>query len=275
VYVASVRVLSWNLRKPAGRRLAAIVREISAFKPDVVLLQEVSVGQALELRRQLVDVAGLEGWWFSGRARTTTKAYGNAVAARGQVSGRHWVSTVSVKWPQLLAHGVVTINDFNFHAISIHAPNAAGNGWHKIAVIESMLEKVGGLRAPCIVAGDFNEPWRFERGGMPTSFRMRPKELHRKQYRDRFGSTRDRSEWQRIVAEALGSHDEQPLRNAWFERHQRADITTHEVRGQRRFFDHILVTSHFEVQRVGFEHSWRVRKKLSDHSAAWAQLRVP
>jgi hypothetical protein len=43
--------------------------------------------------------------------------------------------------------------------------------------------------------------------------------------------------------------------------------------GHERFFDRILVSPHFEVVDAGFHHQWR-ESNLSDHSAAWADVRL-
>ena len=48
---------------------------------------------------------------------------------------------------------------------SVHMPNGSGNGWAKIDAFEALAtaleERPTGAR---IVAGDFNEPFRFEAG---------------------------------------------------------------------------------------------------------------
>jgi endonuclease/exonuclease/phosphatase family metal-dependent hydrolase len=267
-----MKVVTWNLRKPAGKRIAAIADAIAVFEPDVVLLQEVSARNAASLRDELGERAGLSGWGFIQPPPRSTKAYGSAIAARGKVDVQRWSSRARLNHPQLLAHAVVTVGKLTFDAVSIHAPNAAGNGWQKIDAIDSMLTKVGSISGPCVVAGDFNEPYRFQHGGHPISFRTRPQERQRPTYRDKFGVERDRDEWQRAVAAALGSLEEQSLRHAWFAHHDRAAVSTHVVGGQKRFFDHILVTHHFDVRDAGFEHRWRTPRNLSDHSAAWAVL---
>jgi hypothetical protein len=47
---------------------------------------------------------------------------------------------------------------------------------------------------------------------------------------------------------------------------------THEILGEDRFFDHLLVSQDFVVEDAGFFHEWRF-EQLSDHSAAWAKLK--
>ena len=47
---------------------------------------------------------------------------------------------------------------------------------------------------------------------------------------------------------------------------------THVVGGRQRFFDHILVSPHFRVLDMGFEHAWRAQHRCADHSAVWADL---
>ena len=83
------------------------------------------------------------------------------------------------------------------------------------------------------------------------------------------------SDWSNGVRSVLAGSDQHGLRDAYRDRHGFTVATpvTHRVRRLSRCFDHTFVSRHFSVVDCGYHHEWR-RRKLSDHSAMWAQLRL-
>jgi endonuclease/exonuclease/phosphatase family metal-dependent hydrolase len=73
----------------------------------------------------------------------------------------------------------------------------------------------------------------------------------------------------------LGTGAPHGLRHAWFEKHGYQSVTTHVVgpKKKSRFFDHMLVSDHFEIEEGGYHLSWCSRG-LSDHAAGWARIRL-
>ncbi|WP_062465689.1 endonuclease/exonuclease/phosphatase family protein [Demequina maris] len=278
--MTSLTVATWNVQAIRGatrERLVAIVAALAAHGPDVVLLQEVSGrGATFERLAALLSDAGMRDAVFSGHdsdrifRRDRRKRYGNVVASRWPLTPATW--TPAPPWPQLIAAADVEVPGHRVRVVSVHAPNAAGNGWDKVRTLEALraglLEKSG----PCVVAGDFNEPRTF--APAPLSFRARPDGSTEGDWTDRFGETHPRSRWQAAVAGVLG--DDAPVSRAT----TLASVEpqpTHVVRnGLPRFFDHVLVAPPVTAEDLAYDHEVRQGPEpLSDHSIVVARLRLP
>lgn len=260
----TLRVLSWNIHANCGirvERLNRVIAAIKKFSADIILLQEVTGrgGVPETIRGQLA----LPGWHFSG-INTSDKKYGNVIASRYPVRARHYETCPVPPWPQLLAYATVDTPAGALEVVSAHMPNGSEHGWKKIETFEalaSMLTQVAGR--PWIVGGDFNEPQAILPGNRVISFAAN-------EDGDVVGQWRGRpnARWQAAVAKILGPTSTNV--HAWLSRNEGLVATTHVVRGEPRFFDHLLASEHFEILDAGFEHAWReATEPLSDHSGAW------
>ncbi|MDN4475803.1 endonuclease/exonuclease/phosphatase family protein [Demequina sp. SYSU T00192] len=278
--MSTLRVATWNIQAIRGasdERLAAIAAALAAHRPDVVLLQEVSSrADTFDRLAALLAHTGLAYSHFGGRdadrivRRDRRKRYGNVVASRWPLTPVTW--TPAPPWPQLIAAADIEVPGHRVRVVSVHAPNAAGNGWDKVRTLEALraglLEKSG----PCIVAGDFNEPRTF--APAPLSFRARADGSTDGGWTDRFGETHPRSRWQAAVTGVLG--DGAPVALAT----TLAGVEpqpTHVIRvGEPRFFDHVLVSPPVSVEGLTYDHEVRLcLEPLSDHSIVVASLALP
>jgi endonuclease/exonuclease/phosphatase family metal-dependent hydrolase len=280
-----VLVLTWNIqsiRGAAAKRLAEIVRSLASKKPDVVVLQEVGNDVAKALVAKLNDV-GLNAF-FGGVDGETGKRYANVIASRWSLRPVEpgWARA---PWPQLLTRATVTIDGQEIDVISAHMPNGSGNGWKKIDTFDALAEALASsAKMPRILGGDFNEPWKFTPDGDLVSFGAnRDRDEAHWFVGNRTGPktddghppvSRPRTEWNEAVRAVLRWGAPHGLRHVHHTVHGlAAPAVTHVVRGTERFFDHVLVSKDFDVEDSGFFHDWRTAGP-SDHSAAWARLRL-
>ncbi|WP_062381216.1 endonuclease/exonuclease/phosphatase family protein [Demequina pelophila] len=280
-------IASWNIQAIRGasdERLAAIADALAAHAPDVVALQEVSSrGATFERLSAHLTRAGLPFAHFSGHGaadhirRDRRKRYGNVIASRWPLAPV--ARPVEAPWPQLIAAADVEVPGHAVRVVSVHAPNAAGNGWDKVRTLEALHEGLLAVPGPCIVVGDFNEPRTF----VPTlqSFRALPDGTVTGDWTDRFGETDSRARWQAAVESLLGD-DAAVAQARWPGRPatRQAGVEpepTHVVRGgAARCFDHTLVSPPVRALSVRYDHDVRTGDApLSDHSLVVAEIALP
>jgi endonuclease/exonuclease/phosphatase family metal-dependent hydrolase len=281
-----MHVLTWNV----NFRDAECLDGIADAELDIVTLQEVTHARAHGLMAAL--------WWrglrfaaYSGSASDAEKRYGNIIASRWPVcpQSREWAP--SMPWPQLAARATVRSPSGDIDVVTIHIPNGSGNGWKKIETFESLADALDrSPPVPRILTGDFNEPQTVLPGvGMVTwaqevrpdgSLRLaRPRDRRAPGraeppfFMDCKGVTDDLNRWDTAVRRAL---DEDRARHALrhvYRLDPAGDLpTTHVVRGQPRFFDHMLVSRHFTVKACRYLDKVRKDRRHSDHSAMHADL---
>jgi endonuclease/exonuclease/phosphatase family metal-dependent hydrolase len=258
-----VRIVTWNIwcnRGASDERLERIVERIRAASPDVLLLQEVLAerGFPKRLSAALAKI-GLTHFHFSGGS--ADMQYGCVIASRYGLRAHKPRVRVQPPWPNLIASARVDAQGTPL-VFSVHVPNGSKYKWRKIETLEALTAMTEGAQ-PTIVGGDFNEPELVLADGRVASFLA-----------DEDGSAAGtwlgipRQRWQTAVEAVLGPAAR--LRHTWMSRNPGRSAATHVTRGMERFFDHILVSDHFEVRDAGFEHGWRANKNPSDHSGAWA-----
>jgi endonuclease/exonuclease/phosphatase family metal-dependent hydrolase len=281
-YPRTVLVLTWNIHGNRGvsdERLGRIVNAILSVSPDVVLLQEVGndvmAALADELRLHHFSSCSVMG-------PSDEKKYGNMIAACGTLRAvpSGWAK---VPWPHLLVRATVAIDGREFDVVSAHIPNGSGNGWRKVETLEGLAQALETAAAmPRIVGGDFNEPRVFLADGGLVSFGA--KKTAEDKYSlegDRRSAVTPRTDpnedhsrrrWDNAVKRVLGTTAPHGLRHAFREHHGPGrQAVTHEIRGYKRWFDHLLVSREFAIDDAGHFDEWR-KGDLSDHSAAWARL---
>jgi endonuclease/exonuclease/phosphatase family metal-dependent hydrolase len=276
--VSPVLVVSWNIHAVRGssdRRLDAVVDRLAKDAPDLVMLQEVST--RFELPERLLERLEAHGYpkvIFSGDMEAEKKRYGNIIASRYALTRAD--NRMSVPWPQLVAHGRLAVLDKEVDVVTAHVPNGSGNGWRKAETFEGLADYLRNAPdAPRILAGDFNEPRAIRPNGQIVTFGQKVMRNGRittsGKKTDKFGETHPRYRWDHAVRSVLIGPSSHGLRHAYLSHHGPEYVATHIVRGNTRFFDHILVSAHFEVEDAGFWHDCR-EDGTSDHSAAWARL---
>ncbi len=271
-----MRVLSWNIHaiRGADERLTRIVDAIAGQQSDVVLLQEVASRYGLPARlRGALRERGLTHFHFGGHGPIAGKRYGNVIAARWPV--RPYPRVTAAPFPQLIARAMVDHPGGTVDVLNVHVPNGVGNGWRKIETLEVLADLLERAEdAPRILAGDFNEPQAWPSRAPLISFGQcrRGDTWTTEGTVTYLGETDSRERWQRAVERVL-DNPHHGLRHAY--RSYAPDAPTPGTHittaGRERFFDHVLVSRHFEIVGAGFEHGWRIAG-LSDHSGATAEL---
>ena len=283
-----MRVLSWNIHCISGgrRRVGAIADAIARHTPDVVALQEVSVENGFPdaLASALHD-RGLVGCEIGRPPRGARKRYANAIAATSNVHSPNVGSPTddeSHHWRHLVFSAQVTSPaGAEILVFSVHMPNGSGNGWAKIDAFEALAtaleERPTGA---CVVAGDFNEPFRFEADAV-VSFAYQHGEQADTLWRRRGTHTPvreyPRRKWQDAVGRVLDGDSDLhvrrlPPKDGSYER--ASHVTTD---GRPRLFDHILVSEGIRSPGVTYDTSvlgGEGHTRLSDHAIVVADLSI-
>lgn len=148
-----ITVMTYNIK--FGERLDEALQVVREVQPDVACLQEIKPSQVSYIERKLA----MEGYWAPSSNLIGDAAWGNAVFSRGKVD-----QVQSLRRPDGGAFGVwavVEIEGGRFIVASVHLMHAKrkdGGIMERIRETDSLLEAYGGLKAPAIIAGDFNEP---------------------------------------------------------------------------------------------------------------------
>ena len=277
-----MKLASWNIKGNNGvspTRRAALITALNAVDADVVVLQEVAWKGGLheDLMRRLAAC----GWGsaaYGGVVGSGTKRYGNLIASRYPLEHDESDWAPGVPWRQSLLRVTVDAPSGRCAVVGAHIPNGSGNGWRKIETFEALARALAPREGalPVLVAGDFNEPREVSADGTVIPFAMTKRRDGQWSAegvkRGKCGRTFPRQRWVDGVRAILGQQPRVDLTHAaratggpaaWH--------VTHEVRGAGRFFDHILVSSHWSVLATGVE-GGVLHDGTSDHALVWAEV---
>ena len=284
-----MRVLSWNINclRGGASRVGVIAEAIAGHGPDVVALQEVSVENGFpDALASALAGSGLPGWVIGRPPEGARKRYGNVIAARWDVHSPDVGQPgedESLHWRHLVLSAQVTPpSGGDVLVFSVHMPNGSGNGWAKIDAFDALAEAVGEARTQhCVVAGDFNEPFRFHDGSVASfAYRNgeRPDELWSRSGKHTAPREYPRRRWQDAVERVLDEDTTLGVRrlppaDGSYER--ASHVTTG---GHSRLFDHVLVSA--GIQSPGVIYDTTVlggpdHQRLSDHAIVIADLSIP
>jgi len=275
-------VLSWNINAIRGiesGRLEGVAAVIRRLEPDVALFQEVGwkKGQDASILRMLEQV-GLGNIHYSGDHAANKKLYGCVVASRHPMRPHDSGWAKAAPRPQLLARATVVVDGTEVDCISAHIPNGSGNGWNKPKTFEALADALRNAPdMPRVLGGDFNEPREVRPNGQIVTFGERVgvdgSVTCRGKKTGKCGETHPRRRWDAAVRAIFAGETSHGLRRAHAVVHGvGAAATTHVVKRQSRFFDHLFVSRHFEVEEADYDHGVR-EQGVSDHSAAWVRVR--
>jgi exonuclease III len=257
-------VVSWNV---AGRvrGVAEQAAALLAAHPDAdaLALQEVR-RSAHAAWREALRAAGFDHQHYSAPPENGTpeRRLGVLIAARTPL--RPLPPVDGLPWPE--RHAAAHVCGFDLHAL--HAPISAKAERVKVITLERVAHALDGDGPPAALVGDFNTPAYESRAGEVRSFA-----------RTRTGNLRDGFDARHDAAE-LGLIPGLTVDGAWrdafrvvsgYEARDRSWMYANRKFGYR--LDHILVR-HLHVARCAYTHTLR-EQRLSDHSAIWADARLP
>jgi endonuclease/exonuclease/phosphatase family metal-dependent hydrolase len=139
-------------------------------------------------------------------------------------------------------------------------------------VLNDLVRQANGK--PCIVTGDFNEPQFEMQDGHVVTWGQEPDgkggfKVEEADWTDPSGRTGPGPEWDAGVRWLF---EKSGLRHAYWEAHGHGTMdVSHVCRGQERWFDHMFVSKHFEVDACDYLQALRA-SGLSDHSALAARV---
>lgn len=259
-----MRVLSWNV---AGRvrlvpdQLALVVGEAA----DVVVLQEVRATTGAQWSAGLAD-AGYASVHTSlpagAPAADPARRLGVLVASRAPAAAVP--DPPPLPWPE--RYLAVDVAGVVVHAV--HVPTSARSDRVKVRTIEALVPwlAIGGT-GPAIVAGELNTPQYESREGEVRSFARTRTGRLRAGYDERHDAA------ERALVPGLAVHGFVDAFRAvnGYEARDRSWMYAGRAFGYR--LDHVFVRG-LEPRACAYLHGWR-EAGLSDHSALWAELRVP
>jgi len=277
MYNRAVHLLTWNIKGNRGlstKSIATVASLIDATAADLITLQEVHRGTAAKLQAKLAGI-GLTHAHYSGTDGARCK-HGELIASRYPLKKPRSRWTAKVRYPELMGHVVLKHPDAEIDVITAHIPNGSGNGWVKVEALEALSSYLAKAPdRPRIVSGDFNEPRRVHPDGTFETFGHK---------RDRDGNmsaagtkkgtcgeTRPRSDWCDAVTNVLDGEAQHGLRHAYFDTHAFDPNPVTYRTPNLRFFDHILVSKHFEVDSIRYQTDW-IDRGWSDHAPGLAHL---
>jgi endonuclease/exonuclease/phosphatase family metal-dependent hydrolase len=270
----SFQVLTWNVNFRSTSVLDALSNLHTT--PEIITLQEISIRHATAFQERLAEL-GLQYSFYSGRADSTEKRYGNLISSRWPIESTDFSSLkTALPWPQLVAQVVIRINGSPINIITAHIPNGSGNGWAKIDTFRSLTEAILLLKGnPCILTGDFNEPQFALQDGRIVTFGQEINSDGCYSFWKHWsfkGRTGTGEEWDAAVRWFFEGREEHSLRHAFWEVSSYGKMEpTHISHGKPRWFDHLFISKDFEVESCAYIHDARL-KGFSDHSALVAQI---
>ena len=257
---------------------------VGSVAPDVIMLQE--IGRKPTVVQRFNDGLagiGLDNFFCSADLTSERKKYGCIIASKWPLTPHEPGWAPGVPWHQLLARATVQVDGTDIDVITAHIPNGSGNGWKKVETFEALATYLANAPdQPRILGGDFNEPREVRPTGQMVTWGQKVCTdgtlATSGTKKGKCGETHPRYRWDHGVRSVLAGASSHGLRHAFLDRHGWRTEPTHVIRGKPRFFDHLLVSHHFDIDDAGYRHDWREpsngMKKLSDHSAAWAALQL-
>ena len=149
----------WHDKQDWPRRQDAIVADLRARGPDVILLQEVLQDAALPNQAQvLASRLGYQYRFFSADAPTQARRYGNAILVRGTIEASREVKLAPLDdyrnagWVRTTVDG----RPLNVYVTHLHhTPEGGAIRAEQIAGVLTLIGETAG-DAPSIIGGDFN-----------------------------------------------------------------------------------------------------------------------
>jgi exonuclease III len=253
-------LLSWNVAGRVQRQpeQAALVDELAA---DLVCLQEIRPSTQRAWTAALQD-AGY-GHVLVARADAPAsdadRRLSVLTAARAPLEELH---VPDLPWPErVLATRIQGLELVNVHSPISPKPNLA-----KVRTHEAVHAHLSTRHGPVALCGDLNTPRREHPDGRVWTFA-----------RTRHGKLRpERGErWDRAELALIKGLRPQGFRDAFRDLHgyERRELSWQwQQWGGGYRLDHLIVSSHVEVQRIEYLHDWRREAGLSDHSPLSATL---
>jgi exonuclease III len=251
-----MKLVSWNVAGRVNRWSERLVA-IAELSPDILALQEVTVGNISAYRRDLPSL-GLEHILdsfelaFDPGLLKGPRRYGELIASRYPLTALEpWAG--DLPWPERVLSALVHAPSGDVELHATHVPPGVSHGWLKIEHFEGISARLAlTCPRPRILCGDFNSPKSEAGDGTVTTF----------------GTDGRWVRGERGVIVGLRAFD---LPDVY------RDLNGYEVeefswywkgRGKQigRRFDHIFASASLGASSCSYEHGSR-EAGLSDHSA--------
>jgi endonuclease/exonuclease/phosphatase family metal-dependent hydrolase len=257
--VNALRVVSWNVN--ARRDCAGQVAALSAFAPDLVGLQEVTVGSDAGFRECLA-AAGLTH--YASGAAMARKLRAPVVAKRYSAFASRYPFRVEqipgLPRPELAIAARLQTPLGRLRIVNVHVPTWSNGREAKILTQELVCEYISARRGAMVLMGDFNSPKDELKDGTVVAF-TRPKDVRGRIAELALLSPRISSGRLRDAYRAV---------NGWSTREESWYWKNRGRTGGFRL-DHVFASKHLRPVACWYEHDLRLAR-MSDHSPVFAEF---
>lgn len=260
------KLISWNTAH-RRKKIAAQVAALEQSHPDVVALQEVTIGNLPHLQAALRE-AGFVACVSTVAAGSGPRRYGCLIASRHSLEP---ISPLPLPWPEKTCSARLRLPSGSVDIYTVHIPPGSTNGWVKIEAFEAVYTGLTGRGdRPRVLCGDFNSPKEELADGTVVTWAesVRPDGTVRCRKRIRGG---EGARWDAGERNVIAGFGPLGMRDVYRQLHGYESSAYSWVlrRGEktvRRRFDHIFASQELRATSCEYVHDWR-RAELSDHSA--------
>jgi exodeoxyribonuclease III len=260
-----MRLISWNVNGRAADACAAQTDAVLGRKPDVVALQELTVGNypqwceaLLSAGYSVVSAVDLVGVPYPRVEPPVRRKYFNAIAARGAIAPLPGLDfrdpdEARVAFPEKYVAVQITLDGVRFQVHNAHLPPGSTRGVIKPQAFRAIRRRTDRVVAPHVLCGDFNTPQSEDADGITTWA----------------ASGQRGADWDRAERGVL----ENPrLRDVYRELRPAGSpfAASHYTGATRRRYDHIYASPEFRATACRYHEAWLGR--LSDHAAVEADF---
>lgn len=267
-----MRLISWNIRLGGGKRINAQIETLSARKPDIVALQEVTPATVGLFRSRFAQM-GFEHVADSFPRRNSDqlkggRKFGELIASRWKFE--QLASTeFGVPWPEKVLSVLIDSPRGDVEIHTIHVPNGSEHGRVKIETFEAVYKRLAcNERHHRILCGDFNSPQTEATNGQLITWGQAKKAGGRFVIGKGEWDGVTQEQWdlgERSVLEGLRRYDLNDVFRCIHGYHKEDFSYFTMNRGNRveRRFDHIFASSSLNVVKCEYLHG---HEDLSDHA---------
>jgi endonuclease/exonuclease/phosphatase family metal-dependent hydrolase len=262
------KLFSWNIRQGGGKRIEKQVEVIDIVSPDVIALQEMTIGSIGKYRAELNNLGfkySVDTFQLSTNQIKLIgpRRYGLLIASKWPLNV---LKPLDIPWEERVLGAEI---DSPFGVIEVyntHIPPGSSNGWIKIDTFEGIYRNLSKkTKNHRILCGDFNSPQIETVEGNVITWGQKlsiGQKWHISKGNERW------DEGERSVLEGLSNFDiKDVFRSLYgYSKEEYSFYLKYRQKVFQRRFDHCFASETLNPVKFNYLHEPR-EQKLSDHSA--------